>query len=511
MTQETRLVQALIAGLVIVAIVLGVLWLDASGRADSAANVQATAAAESAALGTEVADAADAANAASETQTALEVTLDAAQRGAQHTADIMLTLAREATQDLGALQGQLATAEVAAQLTPTAAFIEGMRVANATDFPIFTQAAVTLEAAQAHAAAQADALETAAAELATQQVIVEALQTEVASQYVPIYPTIVIIFETPTLGVLAGSTATPVIASPSPTLPPTPTPPSMALTPTASAPLALGATYIHPSGGFQIDPPAGWALMRLPDNDWSGRRIASAAWIDEDERMLAHAFVVYFDEPLTDEAARAYIEAEYESGFASYDVYEVIDEQPGDPHIVDFTLTLGGTRYLARQWVTIDDSRLAYLRVVVPAERAAMLAALGDLLLPYYHVFAVQRVEPAATTTLPPATVEPSGVVIARVGGVGALDAEFVELHNTGSTINLEGWTLCAERKSDCYTFGRFVLFPRGSVALYSRAGDDTPVALFWGRDAPAWAAGDVIVLRDAQGNTQAQAVAEGE
>src|SRR5690606_5244331 len=95
-----------------------------------------------------------------------------------------------------------------------------------------------------------------------------------------------------------------------------------------------------------------------------------ANWINRDERAVVHAFVVAFDAPLTFDAALAYVESEYATGLSNYDAYEVIEMKTGDPFIVDFALAFEGENFRARQWVTIADNTLGYLRIVVPEARA---------------------------------------------------------------------------------------------------------------------------------------------
>ncbi len=289
----------------------------------------------------------------------------------------------------------------------------------------------------------------------------------------------------------------------------------LSTTPTAPPPTAnvfgavtLGSTYIHPSGVFQIDPPAGWTLSHSTSTDWSGRDVYSAVWINEAERIVVHAFVVRFEEMVTLEAALAYVEGEFASGLANYDAYEVTQMLTGDPIIVEFALSYQGLNSRARQWVTIAEDVLQYLRIVVPEERAPMLDQLASAILPTYRAYPAY-VGARATATPSTSVTGAAGITISNIGGVGNLEEEFVELNNTDGTVNLEGWTLCGEGDDNCYTFPRFVLFPRGTVAIYTRAGDDTPVALFWDRDAPVWQAGETIMLRDAEGNVQAERVVE--
>jgi LysM repeat protein len=97
----------------------------------------------------------------------------------------------------------------------------------------------------------------------------------------------------------------------------------------------------------------------------------------------------------------------------------------------------------------------------------------------------------------------PSGpplVEISEAVGVGNLDAEAVVLRNEGGIVNLEGWTL-SSGTAEAFVLPALTLFTGGGVSVHSAQGDDTPRDLYWGRTEPAWQAGKLIALRDAEGN----------
>ena len=558
MNQVSRLIVALMGGLVFIAFVLLILLLDATGRASSNASAAATQAALAAdaqmaqqSLSTE--RAAQAATWEAEATAALE-TVDAQQQAMLDAANQRRREAEEAARTTqAALQAQLesavsavtaaaATATEAVKLIATnwaaqdatrqaqqtvavgEAFVEGMRVARGTAVPIFTQSAAGLATAQAQATQQfafmnaviGPSATAAANNLMTQQAKVSALQTELASNFIPLFPTIVLIYETPTPGGAVGEAAipspvlmpTPVAVMSSPTMPgPTLTPSPTAIMPTVAGqgtptPVSASTLYRHPSGYFEIVPPSGWEFSESTEEN-----LYSAYWLNQDEPAVVHAFVMRFDAPITFEAAIAHIRDEYASGLANYEAYEVIEEKLGDPVIVDFALSYGGANLRAREWVTLAGNLLGFLRIVVPEARANQLDELGIPILSTYRFYPdAAGVTPGETTATPVAGS--AGVVISNLGGIGDLETEYVEIQNTDGTVNLEGWTLCGESDAECYTFPRFVLFPRGTVAVYTRAGQDTPVALYWGRTEPAWSAGERLTLRDAQGNLQSERVA---
>jgi LysM repeat protein len=115
--------------------------------------------------------------------------------------------------------------------------------------------------------------------------------------------------------------------------------------------------------------------------------------------------------------------------------------------------------------------------------------------------------ESSPTTAPPPTllpTVTPSGpplIKIAQVLGSGDLAAEVAIVRNRGGVASLEGWTL-SDAQGNTFTFPAITLFTDAEVRLHSAEGDNTPKDLYWGRMAAAWVGGELITLRDAEGNT---------
>ncbi len=108
---------------------------------------------------------------------------------------------------------------------------------------------------------------------------------------------------------------------------------------------------------------------------------------------------------------------------------------------------------------------------------------------------------PVQRPTLP--TLTPSGPPAVEIGGVlgaGDLARETVRLRNRGGIVSLEGWTL-SDASGDSYTFPRLVLFPGGEITLHSGPGISTPTDLYWNRAAPAWQSGELLTLRNAEGD----------
>ena len=89
---------------------------------------------------------------------------------------------------------------------------------------------------------------------------------------------------------------------------------------------------------------------------------------------------------------------------------------------------------------------------------------------------------------------------IIEVFSVGDVTAEGVKIRNSGNTVDVTGWTLTNADGNE-YTFrAEQLIFSQTEVTIYTRAGQDTPIALFWGLDTPVWAEGDIVTLLDAGG-----------
>ena len=86
--------------------------------------------------------------------------------------------------------------------------------------------------------------------------------------------------------------------------------------------------------------------------------------------------------------------------------------------------------------------------------------------------------------------------------GAGDITSEGIVLRNNGSNVNLKGWTITSSSGST-YTFAERIFFSNGLVTVYSRVGQDTAIALFWNRTQPAFQPGDVVTIKNEQGQVQ--------
>lgn len=109
----------------------------------------------------------------------------------------------------------------------------------------------------------------------------------------------------------------------------------------------------------------------------------------------------------------------------------------------------------------------------------------------------------SATITLAP-TAQNAQIQVVGVEKAGDVTAEGVRIRNTGSTINVRNWTI-SDAAGNTFTFGDQLIFSNTEITVYTRVGQNTAIALYWGRDTAVW--GDpnaVITIRDAQGRVQA-------
>lgn len=117
---------------------------------------------------------------------------------------------------------------------------------------------------------------------------------------------------------------------------------------------------------------------------------------------------------------------------------------------------------------------------------------------------------PSSDDPLPP-TAEPPGVVLtATPEGLpqvvirGAyerenLEQEFIYLENIGGVAVMAGWSLY-DGEGNTFTFPGFTLYRGGGVNVYTRAGNNSVINLYWGMDEALWIPGKVITMLDDKG-----------
>ena len=90
---------------------------------------------------------------------------------------------------------------------------------------------------------------------------------------------------------------------------------------------------------------------------------------------------------------------------------------------------------------------------------------------------------------------------IQSVIGAGAIADERIRIINVSdNSINMNGWVLVAGN-DDTFPFPPLTVYPGGGVNVYSRAGLNTSIDLFWGKEEPAWRQGRKVLLLDPGGN----------
>ncbi|MGB1285532.1 MAG: LysM peptidoglycan-binding domain-containing protein [Aggregatilineales bacterium] len=109
---------------------------------------------------------------------------------------------------------------------------------------------------------------------------------------------------------------------------------------------------------------------------------------------------------------------------------------------------------------------------------------------------------PSPTITLAP-TAANASIEILGIVNAGDVTAEGVRIRNNGATVNMTGWTLIDAEENE-FAFNEQLIFSNTEITIYTRAGQDTPIALFWGLDTPLWAEGDIVSLVNERGDVQA-------
>jgi len=95
-------------------------------------------------------------------------------------------------------------------------------------------------------------------------------------------------------------------------------------------------------------------------------------------------------------------------------------------------------------------------------------------------------------------------VVISNVIGVGDLETEHILLEHRGEgDLSLVGWSI-KDSEGNEFIFPQspqLTLYGGGAVNIYTKAGTNSVVDLYWGLDSPAWRSGATLILQDNQGN----------
>lgn len=110
---------------------------------------------------------------------------------------------------------------------------------------------------------------------------------------------------------------------------------------------------------------------------------------------------------------------------------------------------------------------------------------------------------PSPTITLAP-TAANAQIEIVGVERPGDVTAEGVRIRNKGNTVRVTGWRL-TDLQGNEFVFPEVLIFSNQEISIFTRPGQNTPIALFWGLDTAVWGeAGDVITLYNNQDQVQA-------
>jgi LysM repeat protein len=106
-------------------------------------------------------------------------------------------------------------------------------------------------------------------------------------------------------------------------------------------------------------------------------------------------------------------------------------------------------------------------------------------------------------TNTPLPTATNATVRITNVANFGDPTSEQVEIENFGEdVVNLLDWTL-EDADGNTYTFPDNLMQPGQRIRIFTRQGNDTPAALFWGEINAVWSLGEAATLSDASGQAQ--------
>jgi hypothetical protein len=110
---------------------------------------------------------------------------------------------------------------------------------------------------------------------------------------------------------------------------------------------------------------------------------------------------------------------------------------------------------------------------------------------------------PSPTITLAP-TAANAQIEIVGVERPGDVTAEGIRIRNNGNTVRVTGWRL-TDLQGNEFVFPEVLIFSNQEIAIFTRPGQNTPIALFWGLDTAVWGeAGDVITLYNDKDQVQA-------
>lgn len=110
---------------------------------------------------------------------------------------------------------------------------------------------------------------------------------------------------------------------------------------------------------------------------------------------------------------------------------------------------------------------------------------------------------PAAGPTIPTLSPDQAVVTIENVIGVGNLADEYVLIKSqSDGSLVLTNWQL-DDGQGSVYTFPDLTLNQGGAVQVHTRAGANTVIDLYWGRDEAVWRVDKEVRLLDPTGSVR--------
>lgn len=154
------------------------------------------------------------------------------------------------------------------------------------------------------------------------------------------------------------------------------------------------------------------------------------------------------------------------------------------------------------------------INILVSAATTLVVLLIWDLAHPAPKVTPVPTPAeaPVPTQTLASQTQAPTvalmddniQITIPTVVGAGNLDMEYIEIFNQGEgAVDLTGWQLM-DLNGHLFDFPTMILDSGGTLTVYSKAGQNTVIELYWQANAPIWQSGETVQLLDRNGNLAA-------
>ena len=165
------------------------------------------------------------------------------------------------------------------------------------------------------------------------------------------------------------------------------------------------------------------------------------------------------------------------------------------------------TSYLLYLLLNVFISAAVTLTVLVLWERAHPLPVISGGSLPRQtQVPATPTGQPGLVEESTPRPTFPPGQVLVTIENVfspGTLANELVLIKSSSEvSLPMAGWKL-DDGQGKTFVFPVLDLNSGGAVQVHSGPGDNTPIDLYWGLDAPVWQVGKTVTLRDEQGNVR--------